>query len=346
MKPYQYLIIGFFVLSLVSCNRTSKENIKFYNDSNVEQVITIKRFDKALFAKPKTTLQAHLASLEKQYPDMFQMPLSDKEYMQMILSFVSDKQMQKAQNIIETEFSDLDFLSKDLTSAFARLKQIYPSTTLPNNVYTLILGSTDYSYGYENRVYMNDTSYFAIALDVYSINQLSKHPYYKQYPQYMRESLGKQFIAPDFIKMYLLNHTFLTMPLPGLSGEGSLLDCIVEDGKFSYLVQQLLPKYSLATILRYSDKQIEWLQKNEANIWAYMIQGNLLYEKDRSKYLSFIAEGPETKGLHGSPARAGNYIGYKIVESYMKENKISLDSLMKSNDSYIILQQSKYKPHK
>lgn len=57
-----------------------------------------------------------------------------------------------------------------------------------------------------------------------------------------------------------------------------------------------------------------------------------------------IAEGPETKGLSNSPARVGNYIGYKIVSKFMEENSVSIDSLMKITDATVILNASKYKP--
>lgn len=329
-----------------SCKRNNTENIKFYNNDNVEETIKFKRFDVALFARPKTTLQEHLLALQKEYPYMFQMPLSNTEYMNMVMSMVSDKQMQNAQNIVEREFPNLDFLSKDLTSAFARLKNIYHNTSLPKNVYTLILGGADYSYGYANRVYMNDTLYYTIALDVYALNKLANHPYYKQYPEYMRKSLDKQFIAPDFMRMYLLNKTFMATPLKSFSNNAALLDYIIEDGKLSCFVKYLLPNYPLNTILRYDSDQMQWVENNEANTWAYIIQNKLLYDTDRSKYLSLISDGPESKGLHGSPARVGNYIGYKIVESFIKENKIGLDSLMNIKDNYLILQQSKYKPKK
>ncbi|MBR1770329.1 MAG: hypothetical protein IJ748_07735 [Bacteroidales bacterium] len=346
MNARKIIYVLCFLLFFVSCKREDKGPRKFYDNANTEKIITFKRFDRALFSKPVKTLEEHLIALQKDYPDMFQMPLTDKEYMDIVMSMVLDKDMQKVQNIVEKEFPNLDFLSKDLTSAFARLKDIYPQTSLPENVYTLILGGADYDYGYTNRVYMNDTSYYAIALDVYALNKLAEHPYYKQYPKYMRLSLGKEFIAPDFMRMYLLNHTFASLPLYSLSGEGSLLDCIIEDGKFSYLVGKLLPNYSLNTILRYDKEQMLWVEKNEEHIWAFIIQNKLLYDTDRSKYLSLIAEGPETKGLSNSPARVGNYIGYKIVDAFMKENDISVDSLMKIKDNASILQHSNYKPKK
>lgn len=339
------IVICLICALFFSCKKDDKADKKFYNN-NVEEVIKFKRFDVALFASPKTTLENHLKGLQKDFPYMFQQPLTDTEYLNMLIQMVSDSQMQKAQNIVEKEFANLNQISTDITSAFARLKEIYPNTYLPKNVYTFILGPADYSYGYANRVYMNDTIYYAIALDVYALNKLDNHPYYSQYPQYMKESLSKEMIAPDFMRMYLLNKTFLDIPFKSMSGNATLLDCIIEDGKLSYCVSKLLPKYALNYVLGYNEEQYKWCEKNEQNIWAYIIQSKLLYDTDRSKYLGLISIGPESKGLNGSPARVGNYIGYKIVESFMKEKKIGLDSLMKINDNNLLFQQSMYKPVK
>ena len=108
----------------------------------------------------------------------------------------------------------------------------------------------------------------------------------------------------------------------------------------------MLPEYGLNTIFRYTPAQQQWVEANEYNIWTYIIQNQLLYCKDRTKYLSLIAEGPSTKGINNAPARIGNYIGYKIVCEYMDKNPITLDSLFKIDKSEQILKASGYKPKK
>ncbi|MEE3413233.1 MAG: hypothetical protein VZQ58_05085, partial [Bacteroidales bacterium] len=92
------LIICLVCALLFSCKKDDKAVKKFYNN-NVEETISFKRFDRALFSAPKTTLEEHLKDLQKEYPYMFQQPLSDKEYLSMLIQMVSDTQMQKAQNI-------------------------------------------------------------------------------------------------------------------------------------------------------------------------------------------------------------------------------------------------------
>jgi uncharacterized protein YjaZ len=97
----------------------------------------------------------------------------------------------------------------------------------------------------------------------------------------------------------------------------------------------------------YSQEQIDWSKKNEANIWAFFIQNNLLYNADYYKIRSFITEAPTTKGFKNSPPRMTEWIGWQIVKSFMENNKnISIKDLLNLNDAQKILKDSKYKPNK
>ena len=153
-------------------------------------------------------------------------------------------------------------------------------------------------------------------------------------------------LSKSVVNTYLKEITFRNIPLQSLNPEATLLDCIIEEGKYIYATQNILSEKPFNYILNYTKEQLQWVEKNETNIWAYIIENQLLYNKDRTKYFHLIAPGPSTKNIANSPSRIGNYIGYKIVQSYMKENSITIDSLFNTLDSQLILQQSKYKPKK
>ena len=54
-------------------------------------------------------------------------------------------------------------------------------------------------------------------------------------------------------------------------------------------------------------------------------------------YRSFFYYSPFVKGMpKEAPARLGYFIGYKIIDSYMKNNRVSINELMLENDySYL-----------
>lgn len=342
-----------FLLSVMvvfhACNKSTKQDDKtlFGKEKPVKENLKLHRFDKALFEynnQDPQNKEQYLLSLEKEYKPMFAASLSDKQYLSVIKSFVEDEQMRQANKLIAEAYPDLNWLEDGLAEALGRIRSIR-SDHAKSEIYTLILGPAEYSFAYQNRILVYP-EFSAISLDLYSMNVLSSHPYYKTIPEYLRGSLTKDNILPDYVRVYLQEITFRDVPLQSQNPEATLLDCIIDEGKYAYAVSSVLPRYKLQYVLRYTEQQQKWVEQNEYNIWSYIIQNQLLYCKDRTKYLSLIAEGPTTRGISDSPSRIGNYIGYKIVEAYMNENSITIDSLFKINDSEVILKSSKYKPSK
>jgi uncharacterized protein YjaZ len=61
---------------------------------------------------------------------------------------------------------------------------------------------------------------------------------------------------------------------------------------------------------------------------------------------SYLNDGPFTSEIsQESPGRLGIWIGWRIIDSYMRNNKqVSLTALMANGDAQKILEQSQYKP--
>lgn len=339
------LLLCAFVL-LVSCskNRTQDEKTLFGEEQVKKEEVKIRRFDTALFDFGSKPTEEHLRDLEKPFAPMFAESLSNKDYMRVLKAFVEDGEMRRAAETVRKTYPDLKFLEDELSEAMTNIRKIRPDSC-KTEIYTLVFGPAEYSYAYQNRILVYP-EFSAISLDLYSISALAEHPYYKAVPEYLRSGLTRENLAPDYVKTYLQEITFRDVPLQSMNPDASLLDCIVDEGKYLYATAALLPKSPMYAIFRYTPEQYKWVEENEYNIWTYIIQRNLLYNKDRTKYLSLIAEGPSTKGIANSPSRIGNYIGYRIVEEFMDENPITLDSLFKISDSQRILKLSKYKPSK
>lgn len=330
----KFFFLALIIFFLASCQ-----------ESKEKKYVSIHRFEQALFSANKSKdVDKYLLSIEKQFEPMFATSLEDTNYLNVVKEFIKDKKMNNAYNLVKIQYPDLKNLEEELSNALHEIKQI-KQDTINSEIYTLIVGPAEYSQAFQNRILVYP-EFSAISIDLYSIEKLSNHPYYKTIPQYLHTSLGKENIAPHYVNTYLKEITFRNIPLQSQNPEATLLDCILEEGKYIYATEAVLEEKPLNYILEYTKEQLEWVEQNEANIWAYMIENQLLYNKDRTKYFHLIAPGPSTKNIANSPARIGNYIGYKIVQSYMKENSISIDSLFNTLDSKLILQQSKYKPRK
>ena len=337
-----YVIIA--VILIAGCGKKS-QNVFIDEKTGEKQSVQIIRFDRELFQNPQPDTETFLKNLQTKYPEMFASDLSDKNYLQMIEAFITDNYLLDAQNTVQRNYPDLAFLEKDLTSAFTALHKQHSQTTLPRRVFSMIFGPAEFSYCFENRCYTNG-DYAVVALDIYSYPQIEKNPYYNQMPAYMQQTLNQRYIAPDFMRMYLKNVTYSDIADVQMNPDCTLLDCIVDKGKYSYILSKILPDYAEHEILRYTQPQMQWCVDNEKVIWGYIIQNRLFYEKDRSKYMSLTAEGPTSKPLADSPSRVGHFIGYNIVKKFMDNEKISFDSLMHITDSQMILNKSEYKPKK
>ena len=73
----------------------------------------------------------------------------------------------------------------------------------------------------------------------------------------------------------------------------------------------------------------------------------LLFSSKESEFRSFLHHAPFVKGLpNESPGRLAYFIGYKMVNSYMKNNQVDIEELLSLMDSKDFLRLSKYKPTK
>jgi len=119
-------------------------------------------------------------------------------------------------------------------------------------------------------------------------------------------------------------------------------------GKALYFVDVTLPDVKDEFKIGYSAKQLDWSQKNESNIWAFIIENQLLFSSNPQGVSKMMTDAPFTSGFAAeSPGRLGAYIGWQIVRNYMKEaDGITLKQLMEDTDAQQILKVSKFKPGK
>ena len=78
-----------------------------------------------------------------------------------------------------------------------------------------------------------------------------------------------------------------------------------------------------------------------------MVGNKLLYANGTEIFRNLFGDGPFTQAFSkDAPARLGEYIGLQIVRSYMTNNDVSLQDLLRNEDLQQIFQDSQYKPKK
>ena len=98
-------------------------------------------------------------------------------------------------------------------------------------------------------------------------------------------------------------------------------------------------------LFRFSEKDLEWCNIHESNIWKEIISLDLMYNKEYNSYVTFFQTLLSLKEcLKESPGRLGYWVGYKIIDSYMNNNNVSIQQLMNNTNYQDILLKSKYRP--
>jgi hypothetical protein len=156
-------------------------------------------------------------------------------------------------------------------------------------------------------------------------------------PQFIKEDMNKKYLVSDGMKYWLLNHFYDEKVGDDFASK------IIELGKIMYLLDAMLPNVSDDIKINYTEKELEWVQTHEENIWKTLVDEKVLYTKNPMVINQYIVDGPFTKGLPDvSPSKVGVWVGWQIVRDYVKENDVDVLSLLKEKNSLKILRSYKH----
>lgn len=309
------------VATMSACRHTSDEAVQLH------------RFEKVLFDTPVEQLQGKLQSVGSEYgTELLNIRPENPEYMQMLAGFVQDPTMREVYRLVDSVFGDMQEESVALGKALAKAQELSP-TLRYDKVFTFISGMFDY----DMRVGCNSHE-LVISLDQYVLPYTQKFNYFNS-PLFLVQQSRPQYLLADCMEAIGRQHIAIPQ-----EGEMTLLDYMVAEGKAIYFAQQTLPDTPDSILMRYSKVQMEWMKKNESNVWSYLLQNKVLYDIDYMRFHNLIDDAPKTNAFRDSSPRTPYYIGWKIVSQYVSNTGASLDELFEETDSQKILSQSNYRP--
>lgn len=294
--------------------------------------IKIHDYGKALFQIDPDHIAAGLDSLYPEYRFFLGDDYSDTLNIIRLKRFITDPLIEELALKSGEEYPDLHSLEEDLTRAFRYIRYYLPSF-VPPEVFAYISGLY-----YEYPVQYYDTV-MLIGLDLYLGKDFE--PYRAvDLPYYMTRRMDRYHIVPDCTK-----EIAMVLIGPG-SPDKTLLDQMVYYGKILYFMDLVLPETPDTLKIGYTKEQVEWCQDNEKEIWAFLIEQQLLYTTDAFAIEKFIQDGPFTSGFpRQSPSMIGRWIGWQIIRDLMDSHPdVSLRDLFNMTDAQEILTRSGYKP--
>jgi hypothetical protein len=246
-----------------------------------------------------------------------------------LYSFVSDTLIQRLKTKVPEKIDTVQF-REELETAFKHYKHYFPGKEIPA-VYTCISGF--------NQSVVTAEKLIGISIDKYLG---ADSPYYEQLglPAYKRRNMNPDKLISDAM------YAWAVTEWPRTDNASNLLSQMIYEGKLLYFVEAMLPKIHDTLKIGFTRRQLDFCKKNEAKMWTFLAEHKLLYSTDRMSIKRYIDDGPYTASFtEESPARTGQWLGWQIVRSYMKEHpETRLQDLMSNNDFQGILNQSGYQP--
>lgn len=136
------------------------------------------------------------------------------------------------------------------------------------------------------------------------------------YPEYISRQFAPEYIVVNSMQNILNDYE------PVLLNGKKLVEQMIEIGKRQYIIAQCLPTTQDTLLMGYTSKQLKSIEENKTDIWAFISSQNRLFSVDPNLIKSILAEAPYNDYFgEDIPGNVGKYIGYSIVQSWMKQQK-------------------------
>jgi len=335
MKTIKVFLFLFVVMTGVFSCKNMKNRWEIDTPQTEINAQNIQRYENDLFAIEMGELKEGLKNISGKYPLFLNADLNDTLNILQMYNYLTDPKIVILYEESRRRFGSLDNLTRDINRSFRYLKHYFPSDSIPK-VYTYISGIR-----YENPVIFSD-SVLLIGIDNYFG---PGYITYKQLglPYYLTLRMQPHMILTDCIKA--IAHAKVNRVIKNTN---TLLEEMLNRGKVLYITDMLLPWVADTAKIGYTAQNLLWCIENEANIWSFLINNELLYSSDFHATRNFLHDGPFTKGFgNDSPARIGEWLGWQIIRSYMNKNpNVTIMQLLNEDDAIKVLRDSGYKPKK
>ena len=302
--------------------------------------IEILRLERDLFSNDPADLVLLKDSLVSSYDDFLQLfayvieagNLNDSASYSKLVDFVTSRHNYTVYESVMDQYPDMEYYEKEFSDAWANYRYYFPDSVIPG-IYTFISD-------FRNSVIIGD-SILGLGLDRYLGADTR---YYSEMGIY--NYLSRKMIPGKIVPDAMYAWAKAGWPLPESNSSGNLLSQMLYEGKLHYFVKCMLYEYPDSLIFGFSADQMTFCENNEYRMWEYLIEHDMLYSTDLMLIRKLTGEAPFTSYFTSeSPGRAAVWLGFRIIESYMKRNPgTDLSDLMTDNEYRKILEEARYAP--
>ncbi|NSW95479.1 MAG: hypothetical protein HPY62_12295, partial [Bacteroidales bacterium] len=336
------ITVNFLILTLViSVSVSCKRNPYKVNTSSSKVEIEIKRLEKDLFETDPSLVKDRIPYLKDKYGTFLQLfsyvinagDINEPDFSDLLLQFCTDKLNNEVYSSTMKIFENTDVIEKELGKAFSHYRYYFPEKLVPQ-IYTCITG-------FNNSIITGD-SVLGIGLERYLGADCEYYPRLEIY-SYLAARMTPDYIVPDCMYGWAASEwDFEFMNY----GTDNVLTEMIHEGKLKYFERCMLPDVPDEIIFGFTPGQMKFCRNNEGRMWEYLIEHDLIFSTDHFTIRKLIGDAPFTSYFtNESPGKAAVWIGFRIVESYMKNNKgVKLSYLMQDKDIQGLVEKARYNP--
>jgi hypothetical protein len=236
---------------------------------------------------------------------------------------------------LQKKYNNITFLEEGLKESFQYVKHYYPGYNLPKVI--TFIGPFDVPGA------VLTPTHLGIGLQQYAGKNFSvyKDPQIIElYPEYISRRFDKEYMVTNGIRA-IVDDIY-----PDQTAGRPLIEQMIEKGKQWYLLDQFLPDAADSVKTGYTNKQLDWVNKNEGNIWGFFTTNVDLYTIDPVIIKDYAGEGPFTRGMPEgfAPGKIGQWVGWRIVQKFAERNgQLKLQQIL-ATPAKTIFAEAKYKP--
>lgn len=325
------VIIFFFYLS--ACNSN-----KFDVDiSDIKVDLKIKRLDLDLMQNYPDTPDVY--KLIKEYGNFLELysyqilqigGVNQRDFAKLLMDYNKYCHEFQLPEKVNKQFGDLSRLKDALNNAFRYYKYYFPDKAIPE-IYTYYSNFSESVITDEGLIGIGLDKYLGVDCDLYARLGFDNYKVKRMFPEMVPVDCMRAWAMAEF---------------PYNDSTDNLLNQMVYEGKIQYFLDAMLPFTADTLKFGYTKDQFEWADYNEDKMWEYIIDSQLLFSTDALTIRKMTGDGPfTTLFANNSAPRAGAFLGWKIVQNYMKYNDdVTLPELMQDADYQGILNKARYKP--
>lgn len=309
--------------------------------SGIKVTLPVLRFDKDFFAIDTNNTDQALNTLHEKYGSF----VNDFLYNILGVSPQPDSAVHGVNDYIrnyrfiydsvQLHYASMEPTEKEIRKSLQLVQYYFPDYALPVNL-IIFVGPIE---GYAN--VLTQTG-MAVGLQLYLGKDFSiyKTEYISQvYPAYRSRRFEAACIPVNCISI-IIDEIY-----PPSNDNLPLVYQMIEAGKKLYLTDLFLPETADSLKTGYTQSQLEGCYKNEAFIWNYFLQNNLLYSTDISLTRAYMNDGPFTEVLgQASPGLIGQFIGWQIIKRWQESHPDVAPSQLINISAKQLYEEAKYKP--